>query len=154
MGKLAAFLTLLICIVVTYFLWWNRLPPFDGHGEPVPTEVSQLLVEMEEVQVKGTAHFPLRMSRTWPRGIFTPGRTLWFYPLFAFKDLEGRKIQAMVASDDEPDRLTSFKDIVVEGWARPPAARMDADSERAFLDVGYTFSEDYVLIETFGPTDK
>jgi hypothetical protein len=153
MGKLSAFIGVLVAILVTYFLWWNRFPPFDGHGEPVPVAVADVKIAMEEVQVQGTAHYATRLSRTWPKSLFREKRTLWFFPLFAPKDIEGRKIHVMVASDDAPDRFTNFEDLVVEGWARPPAARMDAASEQAFRDVGYTYDETYVLIETFGPAE-
>ena len=153
MGKLSAFIGVLVAIVITYFLWWNRFPPFDGHGEPVPVAVAEVEFAMNEVQVKGTAHYATRLSRTWPKSLFREERTLWFFPLFAPKDIESRKIRVMVASDDAPDRLTSFEDKVVEGWARPPAARMDAESEQVFRAAGYSFEETYVLIETFGPSE-
>ena len=151
MGKLAWFFFALLLIMVSYFLWWNRLPPFDGHSAPVEVALSEVDAAMEEVQVVGTAHLPIRLSRTWPAGILRKERTLFFFPLFEKQDTTSRKIHLMVASDTPPDRLTSFEDVTIEGWARPPAARMDTASEKAFMDAGYTFAETYVLIETFEP---
>jgi len=151
MSKLAAFVGALLIALISYFLWWNRLPPFDGHGEPVPVAITDVLASMEEVQVQGTAHLPIRISRTWPPGFLRKERVLFFFPLFEKKDITSKKIHLMVATDTPPDRLVSFEDMTVAGWARPPAARMDAASEQAFIDVGYTFAEEYVLIETFVP---
>jgi hypothetical protein len=58
----------------------------------------------------------------------------------------------MVASDTAPEDLVSYEDLVVEGYARPAAARMDSQSQQVFLDLGYTFATDYVLVETFPPS--
>ncbi len=149
MSKLVAFVAALLIALISYFLWWNRLPPFDGHGEPVPMAITEVLASMEEVQVEGTAHLPIRISRTWPAGFLRKERVLFFFPLFEKKDITSKKIHLMVATDTPPERLVSFEDMTVAGWARPPAARMDAASEQAFIDAGYTFAEQYVLIETF-----
>jgi len=151
MGKLACFFAALLIILISYFLWWNRLPPFDGHGEAVDVAISEVDAAMEEVQVSGTAHLTVRISRTWPAGFLRKERTLFFFPLFENKDTSGTRIQVMVASDAAPDRLSSFEDLTIAGWARPPAARMDSVSEQAFIDAGYTFAENYTLIETFEP---
>lgn len=151
MSKLACFFAALVIILISYFLWWNRLPPFDGHADPIEVSISEVDPAMEEVEVRGTAHLPVRLSRTWPAGFLRKERTLFFFPLFEEKDTKSRKIILMVASDTPPDRLSSFEDMTVAGWARPPAARMDAASEKAFIDAGYTFAEHYALIETFEP---
>ena len=50
------------------------------------------------------------------------------------------------------DNKQRYEDLVVEGYARPPAARMDNQSREVFLNLGYTFAPDYVLVETFPPS--
>jgi hypothetical protein len=152
MAKLGAFFAVLLLGTLGFFLWWNRLPPFHGHGDPVDVALAALSADQDEVRVEGTAHYPVRLSRTWPAHHFKPERTLWFFPLFEPKDTQSRSIAVMVASDTAPEALVSYEDLVVEGYARPPAARMDNQSQEAFLNLGYTFAPDYVLVETFPPS--
>jgi hypothetical protein len=75
------------------------------------------------------------------------------WPLFAPDDAHGRRIEVMVASTVAPPLGIDFEDVTVEGWVRPPRARMDENLEKALRGVGYNFDPNYLLIEMFPQED-
>ena len=153
MRKLLGFVAALIVGVLVFHLWWNRLPPFDGHPDPVDTAFASLSPELESVRVKGLAHHALRAERYYPGGFLRSEKTFWIWPLFAQDDPYGQKIEVLVASLVEPPGGIDFEDVVVEGWVRPPRARVDENIEQALRRLGYHFRADYLLIEMFPPKD-
>ena len=42
MRKLIVFVIALVIGLFFFHQWWNRFPPFDGHGEPVDVAFSEL----------------------------------------------------------------------------------------------------------------
>ncbi len=153
MRKLLGFVGALIVGVLVFHLWWNRLPPFDGHSDPVDTPFSSLSPELDSVRVKGLAHHAVRAERYYPGGFLRSEKTFWIWPLFASNDPHGQKIEVLVASRVEPPWGVDFEDVVVEGWVRPPRSRVDEDIEKALRGLGYHFRSDYLLIEMFPPKD-
>jgi len=149
MRKLLAFVVVLLLGVVLFHLWWNRLPPFDGHAEPVDTPFEMLSEEDSSVRVVGMAHHAVRAERHYPGGFLTPDRHFWIWPLFAPDDTAGTRIEVMVASTVEPPWSVDFEDVIVEGWVRPPRSRVDETLEAALRQSGYHFDPDYVLVEMF-----
>ncbi len=149
MRKLAVPFALLGLGVMLYFLWVVRLPPFDGHPEPVPTALVDLRVEQEAVRVEGTAHYPLRVSYDVPAQWGRPAHTRWMFPLFERQDTMGRFITTMVSSPEEPENLVSFEDMIVSGEARKPQVAITPTVQQAFKDAGYSFAEDYVLVVAY-----
>jgi hypothetical protein len=60
----------------------------------------------------------------------------------------------MVLSPNQPDRLVGLEDMTVEGWARHPKSFMSPDAEANLRSGGYSFAEEYVLIEMFPPESE
>ncbi len=149
MRKLAVPFALVGLGVVLFFLWVVRLPPFDGHPEPVPTELGALRVAHEAVRVEGTAHYPVRVSYEVPAQWGRPAHTRWLFPLFARQDTMGRFVTTMISHTVAPEELVAFEDLVIEGEARKPRVAVTPTVEQAFRDAGYTFAEDYVLVMTY-----
>jgi hypothetical protein len=153
MRKLLVFVVALIVGVLMFHLWWNRLPPFDGHSDPVDTPFANLKSDQDSVRVKGLAHHAVRAERFYPGGFLRAEKTFWIWPLFAPNDPHGKKIEVMVASHEEPPWGVDFEDVQVEGWVRPPRARVDIKLEKALRGLGYRFGADYLLIELFPNED-
>jgi hypothetical protein len=60
MRKLAVPFAIMAAGLLVFFLWMTRLPPFDGHPEPVDTPLADLRIKQEAVRITGTAHYALR----------------------------------------------------------------------------------------------
>jgi hypothetical protein len=153
MRKLLVFVVALLVGLVFFNLWWNRLPPFDGHGEPVDTPFEMLSEDDGSVRVAGLAHYVVRAERNFPGGFLRSEKNFWLWPLFAPNDADGRRIEVMVASTKPPPRSVDLEDLVVEGWVRPPRSRVDENLESVLRRVGYHFDPDYLLLEMFPPED-
>mgnify|MGYP007046931339 CR=1 FL=1 len=153
MKKLSALYVALALGLVLFFLWSARLWPFDGHPDPLEVAYDDIRVEQDTVRVSGTAHYPLKAAQERPGTFGRPDRTWYLFPLFDKKDTGGRLITVMVASPEAPESLASFEDLTVEGWVLPPAAAMTPELEKAFGGQGYSFAEDYVVLERFVPGD-
>lgn len=149
MKKLMAFLAALFVAFALFFLWTARLPPFDGHPEPVELTIDTVEVEHDAVRIVGTAHYPLRVALTRPARLGRPERTWYLFPLFGRGDTMSREIRVMVFTTREPEQLVAFEDLTVEGWALPPGAAMSPAAEDALRLAGYSFADDYVLLEEF-----
>ncbi len=153
MKKLLALVSVLAGSVLIFFLWLSRLPPFDGLPEPTPVGFEALSAELDAVRVSGTAHLSVKQRLTRPPRLGRPEATLWLFPLFAKGDTAGRRITAMVLTPIAPDALAGLEDMTVEAWVRPPAAGMSPEAEDALRGAGYSFADDYVLLEAFPPPE-
>lgn len=153
MRKLLGFVGALIVGVLMFHLWWNRLPPFDGHSAPIEKAFAALNSQDGSVRVEGIAHHAVRAERYYPSGFLRSEKTFWIWPLFAPSDAHGRRIEVMVASTVAPPWGIDFEDVTVEGWVRPPRARVDENLEKALRGVGYDFDPHYLLIELFPQED-
>ncbi|MCB9763436.1 MAG: hypothetical protein H6739_26955 [Alphaproteobacteria bacterium] len=153
MKKLVPIFLLLAAALVLFWLWTARLPPFDGHPEPVDLSVDDVRIEHDAVRVKGTAHYARRISQVRPARFMRPERTWYLFPLFPPGDTMSTEIRVMVASPYEPEELVAFEDVTVEGWALPPRAAVNAQVEQALREAGYSFMSDYALIEVFEPEE-
>lgn len=153
MKKVLPLYVVLALALLGFFLWSARLWPFDGHPEPVEVAFEDLRVEHDAVRVSGTAHYALRVTQDRPGRFGRPDRTWYLFPLFATKDTSGTAIEVMVASPIEPEDMLSFEDVTLEGWALPKASAMSPRLEEAFREAGYTFYDDYFVIEVFPPED-
>ena len=151
MKKLLPLYGVLALALLGFFLWTARLWPFDGHPEPVDVAFDELSVELDTVRVSGTAHYNLRMTQDRPGRFGRADLTWHVFPLFAKGDTISRKIEVIVATPHPPDDLATYEDMTVEGWALPPAAAMTPASEDLFHEAGYSFTEDYFVIEVFEP---
>ena len=147
MRNLMILLGVLTVSIVVWAMWWSRVPPFDGHPPAVEMELVDVTSQHDVVRVRGEAHYPVRASRTWPKTLFKAEETLWFFPLFTPGDTSSTHIVTMVASPIEPDRGHNFGVVTIDGWVRPPRARIDNNLEKAFRRLGYTFEADYLLLE-------
>ncbi len=146
MRKLGIAFAVMAVAVVLFFLWTVRLPPFDGHPPPEPVALEELRIDQDAVEITGTAHYPLKVSYQVAGRFGRPATTRWLFPLFEHQDTAGRYIRAMVASHTQPERLVAYEDLTIQGEARKPRVAVTAGVERAFLDAGYTFADDYVLV--------
>lgn len=132
---------------VVLFLWMARLPPFHGHPAPVVSTVPELRVDLDVAQVSGTAHLPLRATQQRSPGLGRAPVTHWVMPLFPRGDTSSRSIHAVLVTPVAPEPLSAFEDRTVVAWVLPPAAAMTTGLERAFGEAGYTFTDDYVVLE-------
>lgn len=129
--------------VVIGVIWWDRGAP-PGFRPPVEdVAVEDLTFEHRGVRVVGTAHYELRIQQSQGETTYT------LYPLMDRGDTMGRTIHAMVRTTRTPDRLVSFEDVTIEGFARPPGRLVGRSVIEALLARGYDFEEDFVLIEEF-----
>ena len=149
MKKLVPLYVVLGLALVGFFLWSARLWPFDGHPEPVDVAWSELTVEHDTVRVRGTAHYPVRLTQERQEHFGRPGGTWYIFPLFKEGDTLSRTISVIVATREPIDDLASYEDMTVEGWALPAPAAMTPASEDLFLAQGYNFTDDYFVIEAF-----
>jgi len=153
MRKLLLFITVLLASLFLYYLWWNRLPPFDGHDAPVDTPFSELHAGSKEVRVEGTAHHVGSFKRHYESGFMRPARDLWFWPLFPLNDTRSKLVTVVVASNTAPEKNVHYEDVTVEGFVRPPGARLGTAFEANLRKEGYRFDPAYILIEMFPPKD-
>jgi hypothetical protein len=147
MKKLLGLILFLTISVVLFFMWWNRLPPFDGHPPPVERDFASIESTDDTVTITGMAHYALHASQTWPAGLLREEQTLWFFPLMPPGEGQSKRVTVMVGALNEPERGIDLEDLTITGWVRPPRARIGVDLERAFRDIGYMFEDDYILIE-------
>ena len=151
MQKLGALLGAMMIGLVTFFLWLNRLPPFHGLPEAVSVALEDVTAELEAVEVTGTAHLMVKQRMVRPGSLIQEESTWWLFPLMAKGDTSGKLITVMALSPYEPDRLAGYEDQTLSAWARPPAALMTPGAEDELRSRGYTFADDYVILEVFPP---
>ena len=147
MKKLGVLVAVLVGVLVGFFLWMARLPPFDGYAEPVEVAFADLHVSLHESLVQGTAHYPVVVAVQRAGTLGRPDTTWWIFPFFGPGDTMGRQISAMAMSRVEPDDLVGFEDLTLACDVRPPGVAMTPEAERAFREAGYSFAQDYVLLE-------
>lgn len=121
--------------------WWDRgaLPGF--RPPTVDVTVKEINREHRGVRLKGTAHYELR--------ILQEKGTYILYPLMERGDTTSKEIHVLVRSHKVPDRLTSFEDVTVEGFARPPGRSVPRSVADALMERGYYFEADVVLVEEY-----
>lgn len=149
MKKLVPLYVALGAALIGFFLWSARLWPFDGHPEPVEVTWAEATVEHDTLRVRGTAHYPVRVTQERQAHFGRPGGTWYVFPLFDEGDTLGRTIRIIVATPEPIDDLASYEDMTVEGWALPPPAAMTPASEDLFTEQGYRFEDDYFVVEAF-----
>jgi len=154
MQKLGALVAVMIFGLLAFFLWLNRFPPFDGLPEAVPMALAEVTAEQDAVQVTGTAHLAVKQRMVRPASLGRDDSTWWLFPLMEKGDTNATVITVMALSPHEPDRLAGFEDLTVSAWARPPAALMTPGAEDELRSRGYSFADDYVLLEVFPPVDE
>ena len=147
MKKLLGLILFLIISLVLFFVWWNRLPPFDGHPAPVERDFASIESTDHTVTISGMAHYALQASQTWPAGLLRDEQTYWFFPLMPPGEGQSKRVTIMVAALNAPERGIDLEDLTITGWVRPPRARIGVDLESAFREIGYMFEDDYILIE-------
>ena len=140
MEKLGALVGVMVIGLVTFFLWLNRLPPFDALPEAPEVALMEVTAEDEAVTVTGTGHLMVKQRMVRPASLGRDEATLWLFPLV---------IAVMLVTPNEPDRLAGYEDFTVSGWARPAAALMTPGAEDELRSRGYSFADDYVVLEAF-----
>lgn len=153
MKKLAGLYIALAAGLLVFFLWSAQLWPFSGHPEPVDVAWEDLRVEHDAVRVSGTAHYTLRVSQDRDGRFGRPDRTWYVAPFMKPGDTSSTLIEVVVATTVEPERLVSYEDLTVEGYALPKSAAMTPALEEAFRNAGYSFVDDYFVIEAFPPIE-
>ena len=153
MRKLAGLYIALAVGLLTFFLWSARIFPFDGHPEPEEVAWEDLRVEQDVVRVKGTAHFTLRVSQERKGRFGRPDRTWYVAPFMAPGDTMSTLVEVVVATPVEPEKLVAYEDMTVVGYALPKASAMTPALEEAFRDAGYTFLDEYFVIEVIPPEE-
>jgi len=135
-----------MCLVgasVFALIWWERGAPPGFLPTPHDVSIQDITRNHRGVRVEGTAHYGLRIVQT------TAEVSWYLYPLFEPGDTMGREIKVLVRSTVQPEPLLGFEDLVIEGFARPPGRLIDASITTGLREYGYTFVDDYVLVEPF-----
>jgi hypothetical protein len=141
----------LVLGLMTWYLWLNRLPPFDGLPEPEPVTLQEVTAAHDGVRVEGTAHFPVRIRYVEPARIGRPEQTRFLFPMLPLRDTSGRRVRVMISSAREPDPVVSYADLTVDGFARPGGAFLSGAAVDALRRAGYTLEDDLVVIEEYPP---
>ena len=149
MKKLAPLFAAMAAALVLFFLWSARLWPFDGHPEPEEVALADLTVEHDAVRVTGTAHYPVRVTQERQGRFGHVGGTWYVFPLFDKGDTMSRTIRVIVATPVPIDDLAQYEDMTVEGYALPSPAAMTPSTEDMFQEQGYTFADDYFVVEAW-----
>ena len=149
MRKLIVFVFALVVGLFLFHQWWNRLPPFDGHGDPVDVSYEELHSDLDAVRVSGLAHHAVKISRVDPGGLLQSERTYWIWPLFAPGDSSSTRIKTMVASLEEPPWGVDFEEREVVGAIRPLRSFVSPEVEEKLVQVGYDWDPDAYVIQQF-----
>ena len=149
MRKLIVFVFALVVGLFLFHQWWNRLPPFDGHGDPVDVSYGELHSDLNAVRVSGLAHHAVKISRIDPGGLLQSERTYWIWPLFAPGDSSSTRIKTMVASLEEPPWGVDFEEREVVGTIRPLRSFVSPEMEEKLVQVGYDWDPDAYVIQQF-----
>lgn len=138
-----------LLLVLGYATWERGAPP--GCRPPVhEVPIEQLSLEHRGVRVSGTAHYPVRIQiNSGDRG----GGKVFAFPLFPRGDTTAREIRVLVYSPVAPDPLLGFEDRTVEGLVRPPGSKVPEQLRDTLKMYGYSFADDYVVLELFGEGD-
>jgi hypothetical protein len=124
-------------------------------GEPSALAYDALDRDSGYVEVRGTAHYPVRVKQTFEATWLRPDpSTQHIFPLFPPGDTMGREITILVISQVEPDRMLGLEDRLVRGEVRRPTSRL---LTRGVLDTyreyTYQFSDDFLLLIEDPPSD-
>ena len=149
MRKLILFVIALVLGLFLFHQWWNRFPPFDGHGDPVDVTYDELHRDLDAVRVRGLAHHAVKVSRVDPGGLLQPARTYWIWPMFAPGDSSSSPIKTMVASLEEPPWGVDFEEVEIVGEVRPLRSFVSPEVEEKLVEVGYDWDPDAIVIQQF-----
>ena len=141
----------LVLGLTSWYLWLNRLPPFDALPEPEPVTIQSVTVAHDGVRIEGTAHFPVRIRYVEPARIGRPEQTRYLFPMLPLRDTMGRRVRVIISSAREPEHLVSYADLTIDGFARPGGAFLNGPAIDALRRAGYTLEDDLVVIEEYPP---
>jgi hypothetical protein len=130
------------------FVWWERGAPPGFRPPSVDVTVDTINRDNRGVRLGGTGHLEARLKQTSKDG----GEIWWLYPLLNKGDTTGREIHVLLRTQIEPNRLYSYEDRDIEGFARPPGRLVDSRTREVLLKKGYSFANDFVLVEEW-PVD-
>jgi hypothetical protein len=134
---------LLVAAAAFGFVWWERGAPPGMRPTPVDVTVDTISRDNRGVRLSGTAHLQARLKQT-----ASGTDAVWYlYPLLAKGDTAGREIHVMLRTTIAPNDLYGFEDRTVTGFARPPGRLVTREVREALLQKGYSFDEDFVLVE-------
>ena len=125
-------------------IWWDRGAPPGFNPTPHPTEIEAVTRNHRGVQLKGTAHYVVRMTQK-----MKGGDHFWVFPLMKQGDTLSRTIKVLVRTPRGPDDLVTFEDLTIDGLVRPPGRLFTPDIRDNFEERGYLFEDDFVLLEPF-----
>ncbi|MBN1335532.1 MAG: hypothetical protein JXB39_06180 [Deltaproteobacteria bacterium] len=123
--------------------------------KPQQVSVEDLAPGQGLVEVRGTAHYPVRVAQDYRPSFLPPtSQIVWIFPLFQPGNTLGREIRILVLCYTEPDPILSFEMRSIVGWPRKPTRRRVATNViEAFETLGYTFAEDWVVLEERPPKE-
>lgn len=134
---------LVVALAALGFVWWERGAPPGFRPTPVDVTVDSISRDNRGVTLTGTAHLQARLKQT-----SSGSDEVWYlYPLMSKGDTTGKDIHVMLRTTVKPNDLYGFEDRTVTGFARPPGRLVTRDVREALLQKGYSFDEDYVLVE-------
>lgn len=125
-------------------IWWDRGAPPGFNPTPHPTPISALTRDHRGVQVKGTAHYEVRLSQT-----MEGGDIFWVFPLMPPGDTSGRAIRALVRTPRKPEHMVTYEDLTIDALVRPPGRLVTPELKDRLEEGGYHFAEGFVLLDPF-----
>ncbi len=136
---------------------WYGIGPMERLLLPEPVSVPLLDVAPghKVVTVEGTAHYPLRVKQRVKNSLFGSQYDVWLFPFFQRGDTTGREIRFLVSSPREPEQMLGFEDRRVTAVVRKPTtSRLSVAVLEAFERKGYTFADDFLLLEEMKDPDE
>jgi len=132
-----------VIAAVVGFIWWERGAPPGFRPTAVAVDPTTINREHRGVRITGTAHYEARLKQT-----ADGSDDVWYvYPLMMKGDAVGRTIHVLVRTTTEPDTFYGLEDRTFEGFARPPGRLVPRKAREQLEEKGYTFTDDYVLVE-------
>jgi hypothetical protein len=125
-------------------IWWDRGAPPGFNPTAHPTPLSALTRDHRGVQVKGTAHYEVRLSQT-----MEGGDVFWVFPLMLPGDTSDREIRALVRTSRKPEHMVTYEDLTIDALVRPPGRLITPDVQDKLEEGGYHFADGFVLLEPF-----
>ena len=125
-------------------IWWDRGAPPGFNPTPHPTALEDLTRDHRGVQVKGTAHYEVRLSQT-----MEGGDIFWVFPLMPPGNTSAREIQALVRTPRKPEHMVTYEDLTIDALVRTPGRLITPELLDRLEEGGYHFSEGFVLLDPF-----
>ncbi len=136
---------LLVTVAAVGVVWWDRGAPPGFRPPVVDTTPAEITYDHRGVRLVGTAHYKVRLTQKASGG----DRSWYLFPVLEKGDTMGNHVRVIVRTEQAPDPMLGFEDVVVEGLARPPGAVIGPQVREALIEAGFELDEKLVLVEAW-----